>query len=265
MSVDIELIANLEWINYAASQAIIDRTPDLALTMRNDLILTSSQSFPAPDTTHACLLRATPQLAKALLDEVTDYFQSRNLPPTVYLSPACAPTDLPDRLESRGFERQPGEEAWLMLEGVADVLIPPAMPGFRVQAVTAEDVLAFARVFLTAFGMPSEFAPYLADLLAPSVDVPGVYHYLAWAGDEPVGTCSLICYQDYGILGSVGVLPAFRQSGAATNLAIAAGNQAKTSGVNTAILQTTADTFLEQVLRMYGFRRVFTRICYTLS
>ena len=265
MSIDIERVANLEWINYAATQAIIERTPGQTLDLRDDVILTSSQSFPAPDTTHACRLQATQQSVEALLDEVIAHFQSKNLPPTLYLSPACTPADLPARLERRGFKPQPTEEAWLVLEKVAEVAIPATMPGFEVRIVTTDDVLTFAEVFLAAFEMPPEFAPYLAELLAPSVGVAGVHHYLAWSDDKPVGTSSLICYQDYGIWGSVGVLPAFRLSGAATNLAIAAGKQAKASGINTAILQTAANTMLERLLCMAGFRRLFTRTCYTLS
>lgn len=265
MSVDIAQIANLEWINYAASQAIIEQTPDLDLCLKDEVILTSSQSFPAPDTTHACRLRATAQTVEGLIDEVIDYFQSKGLPPTIYLSPACTPSDLPVRLKQRGFEPQSGEEAWLVLEGFSEFAIPPAFPDFSIRKVTQDEIQTFADVFLASFEMPVEFSPFLADLLGPSVSLPGVHHYLAWTDEEPVGTCTLICYQEYGILGSMGVLPSHRQSGAGTNLAVEAGHQAKALGIDIVVLQTAANTFLEQVLCMAGFQRAFTRICYTLS
>jgi len=265
MSVNMEQLAHLEWVNYAASRSIIEQTPGLDLCIRDDVVLTSSSVFPAPDTTHACCLWADEQTVEKLLDEVIDYFQSRNLPPTIYLSPACTPYDLPARLKRRGFKPQIGQEAWLVLENLADFTIPPALPGFRVEPVTAATVSTFTRLFLSAFELPVELTPQLAGLLEPSVGLPGVYHYLGWADEEPIGTSSLISYQDYGILGSVSVLSPHRRNGAGTNLVVEALWQARADGVNTILLQTTANTFLEQILCLAGFRRAFIRTAYILS
>jgi hypothetical protein len=261
----LEQIANLERANYAAMLGIAQATPGLDLVLRDDVIITSSTTFPDPDTTHACLLQANPQTADDLINEVIDYFESKGLATTVYLSSACIPTDLGARLSSRGFVRQEADEAWLILENLPSFEIPTAVPHISVRRIAKVETLTFANTFMTAFGIPVDFAPYMAQLLEPCIDLPGVYHYLALSGDQVIGTCSLLCYQNFGILGSVGVVAAHRKNGAATNLAVKAATDARKQGVDTLMLQTTAGTGLERLLRISGFKKAFVRTCYTLS
>ena len=141
---------------------------------------------------------------------------------------------------------------------------PTLSPQVEVRAIDRSEAMAVAEVYLGAFGMPVEYAPYMAQLLVPSVGLPGVRHYLASIDGESVGTCSLLCYETYGILGSAGVLPARRGSRAAMNLAVRAGTDAQTWGMQTLVLQTTAGTTLERLLRINGFETAFTRACYSL-
>lgn len=257
-------VAALERINYEATLAIVEVTPGLELHLRADVILTSSNIFPSSDTTHACLLQATPQTIDKLIDEVVVYFQAKGLPPAVFVSPACTPADLGERLQRRGFTRQEAEEAWLTLSPLP-ALDLPAAAGITVQQIDLTEVLTFTGIFMNAFDLPLDFAPAMAQLLAPSLSLPGVYHYLARCGDEPAAICSLICYQKVGILGSAGVIPAHRGSRAISMLMIKVIQQARQQGVETLLLQTTAGAPLERLLRINGFKRAFTRIGYTLS
>ena len=265
MSASIEEITRLVRANYLATRQIAEQTPGLTLHIRDDLILTGSQIFPTPDTTHACLLQTTPQAADALIEEAVAYFKAQSLPVTVYLSPACAPSDLPDRLLKRGFVQQADEEAWLTFGNLLNYDLPPSPAKFTVGVVTPDQALTFARVFLTAFEMPLDYAPPLADLLTPSIGLPGVFHYLAWLGDKPLGVFSLMRYQDVGIIGSAGVVPAHRRSGVVFELILQAASDAKREGVDTLVLQTTANAPLERLLRLYGFKRAFVRTAYKLS
>jgi GNAT superfamily N-acetyltransferase len=264
MNDTLDTLATLERANYQAMRGLAQVTPGVDLVLRDDLILTGSDSFPAPDTTHACLLQATPQTADGLLDEIVAYFGSRGLPATVFVSPACAPSDWAERLLKRGFVQQETAEAWLVLGDLAHVHIPPALSKVAVKPVARHAAATFARIFLAAFEMPVELAPFLTQLLEPGMHLPGVYHYLAYLDGQPVGTASLLCYQRFGVLGSVGVLPQHRRSGAAGNLAIRAAADARRQGVDTLMLQTAAGARLERLLRMSGFKRVFTRTCFTL-
>jgi hypothetical protein len=261
---DIERIAELERINYLAMQPMAEVTPDLEQILRDDVILTSSAMFPAPDTTHACLLRATPENASALLDEVVAYFQAQDLTPTVFLSPACAPADMSERLLRRGFVRQDEAESWLVLPDIADFRVFPPSPKIHVRRIGKQEAETFATVFLTAFDMPVEFAPGLAQLIAPSVNLPGMVHYIAFVDEEPVGVCSLIIYQDVGIIGSAGIVPIRRGGKILNNLAFAVREEGRRHGVKTGLLQTTAGGMFERFLRISGFKRAFTRVCYML-
>lgn len=261
---EIAQIATMEWANYAATLPAAQVTPGLDVVMREDVVITRSELFPSPDANHACLLRATPQTADALIAEVSAYFRSKGLPATVFISPACTPADLPARLTAQGFVRQEAEEAWIALEHLLAFDIPAPFPHVVVEPVTPDNVHTFAEIFLTAFDLPVDFAAYMAQLLTPSLNLPTIHHYLALIDGQPAGVMSLLRYEDFGVFGSGGVLPAYRKHGVATNLTIQAAADAKAHGVDTLMGQTKAGTPLERLLRISGFRRVFTRTCYIL-
>lgn len=265
MEPQVERIAKLEWANYAATLPSAQITPGLDVVLREDVILSSSKAFPAPDTNHACLLRATAGTVDKLITEVTDYFQAGGLPAAIYVSPACTPRDLPARLLNSGFHNQAEKEAWLILEDLPNFSIPTPLPGIAVKHLAGDEVISFAKVFMTAFGLPVDFAPAMAQLLKPSVGLRNVNHYLAASGGRPIGTCSLLQHETFGVLGSVGVVQDQRRSGAATNLVIQALHDARGQGIETIILQTAAGTPLEGLLRVSGFTTAFTRSCYVLS
>jgi len=260
----IQRVADLEKANYAATLITAQATPDLNVLLRDDVIMTTSDSFPSPDTNHACMLRATPQDIDSLLDKVTEHFSSRDKPTTIFVSPACTPSNLGELLQERGFLRQKEEEAWMVLENLQEFRIPQPSPKVQVRQISKDEAQTVARIFMTAFDEPMEYAPVMAELLAPSIGLPGVHHYIAWNDDRPVGTCSLICCGIYGVLGSAGVVNTFRGTRVATSLASKAATDARENGVTSLMLQTAADTPLERFLRISGFSRAFTRICYTL-
>lgn len=257
-------IAELEWANYAATLASAEVTPGLDVLLRDDVVLTWSAAFPTHDSNHACLLRRRAEDADDLIDEIVGFFASRDLPVAVYLSPACSPSDLPPRLIARGFHKQPGAESWMVVENLSEFQLPATHPDIAVRSVSAADIQTFAEVFVSAFRLPAEFASILAGLLEPSVPLASVHHYVAIEQDQAIGTCSLIRHEDCGVLGSTGVLSEYRSSGAATNLGVRALADARLLGVNTVMIQTTADTWLERFLERTGFERAFTRTCYLL-
>lgn len=257
--------AELEWANYAATRPSAQVTSSLEVTLRDDVVYTISEAFPTPDSNHACLLRTTDEGADHLVSEVISLFQAKGLPVAIYISPACTPPDLPKRLLERGFDKQPEEETWMVLENLLDFDLPSPYPDITVRTVKKNAIILFARVFMAAFSMPDEFAPLMAQLMRPSAELPNVHHYLAFDEGQPIGTCSLLRHERFGVLGSAGVVDEHRGHGAATNLAIRALADAREKGTDTVMLQTTADTWLERFLRISGFKRAFTRSCYVLN
>jgi hypothetical protein len=171
---------------------------------------------------------------------------------------------LAERLAQRGFAKQ-GEEAWLVLEHLLEFDPLPLHSSVLIKRVTRADLTSFVQMFVSAFDMPADFAPFMVQLTEPSLDLPGVYHFLAFMQSEPVGTCSVICYQGVGILGSVGVAPTHRGSKAGANLVYTAISQAQQQAVDTLLVQTAAGAPLERLLRIQGFKKIFTRTAYTLN
>ncbi len=260
-----EEIANLERLNYMAMRPMIEVTPGVELILRDDVIITSSQVFPTPDANHACLLQATDQTVSSLIAEIIEHFSTRELPPTVFVSPACTPENLPDLLSAHGFVRQKLREAWMVLERPDDLLKPKMPDKVTVHSIAPDEAPVFAEVFLQAFGMPEDYAPALAEVLTPSIGLPGIFHYLATFNKQPLGVCTLICYQDLAIVGSAGVIGGHRGLKVLSGLITAIYADAYAQGCRRALLQTTADAPFERFLRIAGFKQYFSRTSYTLA
>jgi ribosomal protein S18 acetylase RimI-like enzyme len=263
MTATVDRIAELEWANYAATLDIARVTPGLDVVMDDEAIITCSPSFPIPDANHACLLRTTTETIDPLIDRIIHHFGSQDLPVTIYVSAACRPTDLSQRLLARGFS-QGDQESWMVYEDVGAINIPSPPRGIEVKQIGRDQALTMAQVFMKAFGMPVEFAPTMAHLLAPSIDLPEVHQYIASAGGRPAGVCSLHRHGRFAVLGSAGVLPGYRGSRVATALVVRAMEDAQKHDIDTVMLQTAANTTLERLLRINGFKRAFTRTCYSL-
>jgi len=265
MKVSIEAIAALERQNYVAMRPMIAVTPGVELIMRDDVIITSSQVFPTPDANHACLLRATHETAPALIAEVVEHFTSRELPTTIFLSPACAPEPLPDLLIAQGFVRQKEQEAWMVLEQAKDWVQAAASAQVNVHAIDQSEALTFAGVFLKAFDMPEEFAAPMAEVLSSSIGLPGIFHYVAAFDGQPLGVCTVIYHKDLAIIGSAGVIAGRRGLKVFSGLTARISADAYAAGCRRALLQTTAGAPFERFLRIAGFKTYFTRTCYTLA
>ncbi len=263
--VTVEAMAALERQNYAAMQPMVAVTPGVELFLRDDVIITSSQAFPTPDANHACLLRATRETAPALIAEVVEHFTSRELPPTIYVSPACAPEDLPDVLAARGFVRQKEREAWMVLERGEDLVRSKPSARVEVHSIDQSEALTFAGVFLKAFGLPEEYAAPMAEVLSPSIGLPGMFHYVAVFDGEPLGVCTLICHEELAIFGSVGIVASLRGLKVLSGLVAHAYADADAWGYKRALIQTSAGGALERFARITGLKTYFTRTCYTLA
>jgi hypothetical protein len=264
MSTGVDHIATLEWANYAAQLPAVRATPGLNLTMGDESIVLTSV-LPSPDVNHACLLRATPDSIDDLISETIRRFRGSIMPPRVFVSPACSPQDLEARLLARGFVKQEEEEeTWMTLKDLGSYEIPAPARDVVVAEVTRRDALTFSRIFAAAFDMPWYYVPFMAFLLWPSMGSPGYHHYLARTDGRPVGVCSMIHYESFGILGSVGVVPKRQGGRIAASLLITSGQEARRAGVETVMLQTASSSSIVRRMQFAGFTVAFTRSCYVL-
>jgi CheY-like chemotaxis protein len=258
-------IARLERLNYEATLPIAALTAGYEVVLRDDVILSSSQLFPSPDTTHACQLQTTVEGADSLITEITGYYTLKELPTNIVISPACTPPDLANRLLKHGFKKQDAEEVWLILDQLEDYKFMPDLKPAEMVKVDLDNAETFARIFLECFEQPLDFAEGLVELLKPSMSLPQTSHFLVKADERFVGTMSLIKHQEFGIVGSAGVLAEYRDKRLGVEFFMAVHAEAARQGIRTLILQTAVGSKVDQHLPQHGFRRAFTRQTYSLN
>ncbi len=247
--------------NYRALLPAAQSAPGAEVVIRDDLVLSSCLDFPDPGANHACLMRTTPGLAPALLAEIVEYFETRDLTPAVFVSEACSPDDWPRRLRDAGFDKA-HTEYWMGLERAGDFWGAAPSPHVRVQTIGKDDALMFSEVYVQAFGMPIEFAPRVASLQQHFIGVPNTYHYVAFVDEKPVGVCSLVCDRGLGIIGSTGIIKTRRGARVFSSLAYQVLQDGKKHGLNTALIQIQDKAKFGRLLQISGFKFLFPRDCY---
>lgn len=266
MNLTPQQISELELIIPTIAQGLVEAVPGVEVVLRDDIVILSSHSFPSADINRAYLFRTTPERTDALIDEVVDFFKTRELPASIMVSPACAPEDLPRRLEAHGFLRQETDEAWMVLEGLQKIRAPKIDRSVTVKRVENQaDVLSFAEVMTGAYDMPADWAPFLAQMLEPTITVPGFAHYLAFVKGVPAATLTLMRHGQYATIGSGGVLPKYRGTRTIYNMAVEVLSEAKRDGVETVVGQTSLGPKFERYLRIGGFKLAFRRTEYKLE
>ena len=266
MDMSPQKMAELELIIPTIAQGLAEVVPGVEVLLRDDIVILSSQTFPSVDINRAYLFRTSPEKADGLIDEVVDFFKTRELPAIIMVSPACEPADLPQRLEVHGFARQEVDEAWIVLEKLQKFMVPKVDKGVTVRRVEKrDDVEIFSEIMTRAYDMPVDWTPFLAQMLEPTITVPGFSHYLASVKDIPVATLTLMRHNNYVTMGSAGVLPEYRGTRTIYNLAAEVIAEAKREGVETIVIQTSLGPKFERYLRIVGFKLAFRRTEYKLE
>lgn len=266
MDISPQKIAELESIIPTIAMGLVEAVPGVEVVLRDDIVILSSHTFPSADINRAYLFRTAPEQTDALIEEVVAFFRSRDLPASIMISPACAPDNLPQRLEARGFLRQETDEAWMVLDRLQKVRVPKIDKSVTVARVAnRNDVETFARVMTGAYDMPPDWAPFLAQMLEPTISVPGFAHYLAFVKGVPAATLTLMRHGPYATIGSGGVLPQYRGTRTIYNMAVEVLSEAKRDGVETVVGQTSLGPKFERYLRIGGFKLAFRRTEYKLA
>jgi len=266
MDMSPQKMAELELIIPTIVQGLADVVPGVEVLLRDDIVILSSQSFPSVDINRAYLFRTTFEKTDGLIDEVVDFFKTRELPAIMMVSPACTPDNLPERLEARGFVRQEVDEAWIVLENLQKFKVPKVDKGVTVKRVeNGEEIAIFSEIMTRAYDMPVDWTPFLAQMLEPTITVPGFAHYLASVKNIPVATLTLMRHKNYVTMGSAGVLPEYRGTRTIYNLAAEVIAEAKREGIETIVIQTSLGPKFERYLRIVGFKLAFRRTEYKLE
>jgi GNAT superfamily N-acetyltransferase len=148
----------------------------------------------------------------------------------VAISPSAAPTDLAARLDARGLE--PGW-GWMLFRR-SPVPAPPVPTSLRLVEVGTGERDAWARVVVTAYGLPEAIVPFTASV----TDAPGWACWLALDGDEPAAAGALWVDGEVAYFGFAGTLPEHRGKGGQGALFAARIARAIEHGCTTLVTET---------------------------
>jgi GNAT superfamily N-acetyltransferase len=169
-----------------------------------------------------------------LLDAIQAHFAPGGRDHSINLCPAALPTDLPERLRSRGYGCYFHWIKWWRDASPA----PGVATSLRVTRAGADVAAHVAAVGAAGFGL----AGPMRRTAGASVGRPGWHHFLAWDGDTPVASGGLFVRGDTGWLGGATTLPDHRGRGAQQALIAARIDAAREAGCTLLAVETGPDS-----------------------
>lgn len=198
------------------------------------------------------------------IDRVIDDFRQRNEMFGWLIGPRT-PTDLPARLEAKGFVRAE-EFAGLAL---TDLNRPaPANDHITVREVGKEDEQQFASLLSAAFGLPPEMVAFLSRILYfAETEIRARNYFASYQGvDDPVGVATMIYAPNSPIMIMAGsaVFEAHRGKGVYKAMVTRRLADAKAEGIEAVVIQAVRSSSAP-ICRSLGFEEVCEQSLYAWS
>jgi ribosomal protein S18 acetylase RimI-like enzyme len=163
------------------------------------------------------------------LDAIEAFFARHEQPYYVSLSPKAKPSDLPARLERRGFT---SGYAWMKFTRGAEP--PPAIETeLRVERIDPDRGGEFGEVVAAGYELEPFTATWLAELPRTNWRC-----YLACDGDEPAGAAALYVHEGTGYFSFAATRPEQRRKGAQSALLAQRITDAIEAGCSTLVTET---------------------------
>jgi ribosomal protein S18 acetylase RimI-like enzyme len=189
-----------------------------------------------------CRTRLEPSTVDRRIEETVASFGAERTPFAWWVGPACAPSNLGERLDRAGLQSSEVEIG--MGFDISRLATFPAPRGLVVrQATTADDVATYARL-LSRLSEPADesFNEYYRRA-ASTILGPGspMRLYVGYLDGEPVAGSEL--YLEHGVAGVYGVatLPRARRLGVGTAMTGIPLQEAQAAGAEVAVLQAAPD------------------------
>ena len=199
------------------------------------------------------------EATEQMLDEAAALYAADKIPWGVELSPAARPPDLPDWLRKRRMRR--GLATALLIRSCFDV--PEIKTDLRIERVGPEFGTVVAGIAAPIFRV----APEVKALLEVAATQPGYRQWLAFDGNEPVGSCLSYVREDVVWLGWDATLLSHRGRGVHAAFLVARMLDAAEAGCEWCTAETALgtpenpDPSLRNFLRM-GFKLAYERHTY---
>ena len=233
---------------------------------------------PALLINRAMSLRFPPDNLGTDLARLEAPFLRHRIPPSVYLTPASAPSGLRRVLMARGYRTEyrqtvmvydlgadgrvgvagrEGPAGQAAAAGQAPAAGPASAPLQVLEAGRPAEYHAWCRVFLEGFEVPPDMHQVMYEMNLRSLRHPQVTGLLGVVDGEPVATTCLFVEGDTAGLYAVSTIPKARRRGVAGAMVRRALDLARAQGVTLAVLQTGTGGDPERLYRTLGFRDLF--------
>ncbi len=190
----------------------------------------------------------------ALIEETIDFFRTRQRGAfDWWFSPELDIRAWSSQMEAHGLTLNQDPPGMAVdLATLPETLPQPA--GMRIEV--AEDLNrmeAWTKTFISGYGLPPDWAPYLLDMMLATLHHP-VTSYLAWVDGQPVATAT-ICYAA-GVAGiyNIATLPEYRGRGIGAAITLLPLLDARRKGYRAGILQSSEMGYT--VYQRLGFKEL---------
>jgi GNAT superfamily N-acetyltransferase len=210
-------------------------TSGLYLAEREDALVTFASKIDVLALNRVLGLGLWQPASDASLDDLVQLCAEVRAPRYfVQLNPVAKPSDLPERLERRGFRHY---NNWMKL--FRDATPPPAAStDLTVRRIDEHDAQAFAQVVADCFSWPAATHDWIASL----VGRPGWHHYLALDASRPVASGAFFASEGQAWLDFAATLPDCRGRGAQSALLERRIRDAAELGCHRLVVETAEQT-----------------------
>ena len=194
---------------------------------------------------------AVPENPAATLDYARRFYESRNVPWTLYAAGDAADALAP-HTETVGLKPAYVEPAMFLRR--EDARRPVAPPGFQIQLVWDEATMErYCRTAALGFETTPEGFEIWAN--TELIGTPGLHYYLGLQDGEPVATSCVYGLHGVATINMVSTIPAFRRRGLGEVMTWKAVEDGFQMGCDVAFLHASEMGF--PVYRRMGFREAF--------
>lgn len=193
----------------------------VAIATENDASLFWTRSFGFTD-----------RLTRADVGAILDFYQAQRVPTAMLqFAPWVLPPDWPEICAVHGLT---ADTTWVKLGCEMASVVPKGDTDLPITEVSQAQAAKWAAVIRQGFGIPRR----LTRALTVPVSRPGMRHFVAWDGNEPVGAACLFVDGEVGYLTTAATLPSHRNRGIQSAMISRRAKEAAAAGCRMLVAET---------------------------
>lgn len=192
------------------------------------------------------------------IEEIEDFYYSRNTPVNIELSPLIEPSLL-ELLANRGYKLIELSNL-LVKELDTNLLLVNNKPDIEIEITPKDKAEVWAKTIAKGFSEFPEITGMLEDIWLTGFQVPDNYYLLAKVCGVPAGGGGLSIHKGVASFSGASTLPEFRKLGIQTMLLQRRLNLAIEQNCDLATISTLPGTISQRNAERQGFQVAYTRV-----